>query len=271
MKQSAVFQNSKIFLIPLFIAITSLLLVYISLLNGWFGPAEGVGNNFCEAARDGLVKQPSNTYSNFAFIIFGVFAAWQLYSGKFNNYVNSLTNSHFFSVFFCSIAVLLGPGSMAMHASEASLGGYFDMLSMYLIAALMFSYATQRIFNFSNIQFLLMFLFVLAVCHYFHFAGFEVPIIGFSGSASFAFFVVTAMIVELVNKLKNKPRISFKWAIACSVSFLTAFLIWTVGWSDHPWCNPDSLLQAHAIWHILCGLAIYFLFRYYVSEDRQIQ
>lgn len=267
MKQSAVFQNSKVFFIPLFIAITSLLLVFISLVYGWFGEWTGTGNNFCEAARDCLVKQPSNSYSNLSFVFFGLLAAWQFYKGKFNGNSNSLTNSAVVSIFFCSVAVLLGPGSMAMHASEAELGGYFDMLSMYLMASLMFSYAAKRFFRLGTLSYFLTFFIVLAICHYFHFKSIELPVIGFSGSASFAFFVVTAMFIELFNKLIYKPESSFKWAIACSITFIIAFIIWNIGWTDHPWCDPHSLIQAHAVWHILCGLAVYFLLRFYASEN----
>jgi hypothetical protein len=263
-------RHIKFFLIPLFFAVSALILVFVSLVFGWFGPAEGVGGNFCEAARDALVKQPSNTYSNFAFIIFGLLAAWQLYKGKFNQYVNSLTRTQFFPIFFCTVAVLLGPGSMAMHASEAKWGGYFDMLSMYMTAALMFSYASQRTFKLSNVQFFIAFVIVLAVCHYFNFSGYEFPIVGFAGNFIFGFFIVSAMGIEVVNKIKNKPSISFKWAILCSLTFIAAFLIWTTGRNDHPWCDPHSLIQAHAVWHILNGLAIYFLFRFYVSESKEV-
>lgn len=271
MIKDPVSNNLKVILIPVFVAVSSLLLVFLSLVYGWFGAADGVGADFCEAARDALVKQPSNSYSNFAFVIFGLLAAWQLYVGKFKKNRNALTTSPFFSIFFCCVAILLGPGSMAMHASESHLGGYFDMLSMYLTATLMFSYAVLRFLKLGNIQFFITFLVVLAICHGFHFAAFEVPILGFSGSLIFAIFIVSAMLIELWNKLKNKPVVSFKWAIYTSLTFLLAFAIWTTGWTDHPWCDPHSLLQAHAIWHILDGLAVYFLFRYYVSENNPTQ
>lgn len=271
MNKDVVTNNTKIFLIPVIVAISSLLLVFFSLVYGWFGPADGVGGDFCEAARDALIKQPSNTLSNFSFVFFGLLAAWQLYKGRFSQNDNSLTRSQFMPLFFCSLAVLLGPGSMAMHASESHLGGYFDMLSMYLVCSLMFSYAVQRAFKMNSLYFILAFAFSLAVCHYFHFKSFAVPIVGFSGSFAFGIFIVTGMLTELYNKLVNKPSISFKWAIYCSLAFIVAFIIWQFGRNDHPWCDPHSLIQAHAIWHILNGVAVYFLFRLYVSEDRQPQ
>jgi hypothetical protein len=45
---------------------------------------------------------------------------------------------------------------------------------------------------------------------------------------------------------------------------LTAFAIWN---GTKEWlCDPHSLIQGHAIWHILGAAAAYFLFRYYASE-----
>jgi hypothetical protein len=208
-----------LFLIPLGLAIVSLLLVHISLLLGWFGPEEGIGGHYCEAARTGLVKQPSNTYSNLVFMFFGLLSAWHLYKGTFGQNSNSLTRTLFMPLFFCSIVVLMGPASMAMHASESHLGQYFDLLAMYMISSLMFSEAINRIFKLSSLQFFMVFAITLAICHYFHFNEFSIPFIGDSASAAFGFFVVTSMLMELYHKLKNNPSISFRFAIYCSLTF----------------------------------------------------
>jgi hypothetical protein len=260
-----------IFIIPLIIAIVSLIMVHLSLILGWFGPDEGIGGQYCEAARRGLVKQPSNTYSNLVYMFFGLLFAWNLYKGKYVQNSNSLTRTVSMPLFFCSMVVLMGPASMAMHASESHLGQYFDLLAMYMICSLMFSNATNRLFKLNNFKFFSIFVIVLAICHYFHFWQFIIPVIGDSASVAFGFFVSTAMFMELYNKLKNSPTISFKFAVFCSLTFLLAAFIRTIGKDEHPWCNPDSLIQAHAIWHILTGVAVYFLFRYYVSENTDVQ
>ncbi|GIV33086.1 MAG: hypothetical protein KatS3mg031_0621 [Chitinophagales bacterium] len=65
-------QRKPIFFTALFTAIVSLLLFFVALWNGWFGPSSGVGAVFCEASRDGLVKQPANTWSNLAFVVAGL-------------------------------------------------------------------------------------------------------------------------------------------------------------------------------------------------------
>ena len=32
------------------------------------------------------------------------------------------------------------------------------------------------------------------------------------------------------------------------------------------WCDPHSLLQGHAVWHLLDALSAYLLFRLWASE-----
>lgn len=49
-------------------------------------------------------------------------------------------------------------------------------------------------------------------------------------------------------------------------SFLLAYAIWLTGTADHPWCDPDSLYQAHAVWHILGALATWGFFKYFRTE-----
>jgi hypothetical protein len=38
-------------------------------------------------------------------------------------------------------------------------------------------------------------------------------------------------------------------------SFFIAYAIWQAGTATSALCSPDSPIQAHAIWHLLCGLA----------------
>ena len=47
-------------------------------------------------------------------------------------------------------------------------------------------------------------------------------------------------------------------------TILTAFAIWNAA---KAWlCDPRSLIQGHAIWHVLCAVSAYYLYRYYASE-----
>ncbi len=49
-------------------------------------------------------------------------------------------------------------------------------------------------------------------------------------------------------------------------SFLIAYAIWQTGTADHQWCDPDSLVQPHAIWHLLCAVATWAFFSFFRTE-----
>ena len=54
-------------------------------------------------------------------------------------------------------------------------------------------------------------------------------------------------------------------------SFFSAYAIWLTGTADHPRCRPDSLVQAHAIWHILCAVATFGFFMFLRTERAHVQ
>lgn len=49
-------------------------------------------------------------------------------------------------------------------------------------------------------------------------------------------------------------------------SFLVAYSIWLTGTNEHEWCRPDSLVQAHAVWHLLTAFATWSFFRFLRTE-----
>jgi hypothetical protein len=57
-------------------------------------------------------------------------------------------------------------------------------------------------------------------------------------------------------------RTYLPWFAFGIVSYLSAFAIWQTGKIGHPLCDPDALLQAHGIWHLLSAVATvcFFLF-----------
>ena len=56
------------------------------------------------------------------------------------------------------------------------------------------------------------------------------------------------------------------WFWVGIAAFMSAYAIWQTGTADHPWCDPDSIVQAHAVWHILSAVATWSFFRFLRSE-----
>lgn len=56
------------------------------------------------------------------------------------------------------------------------------------------------------------------------------------------------------------------WFWAGIASFMLAYAIWLTGTDEHSWCRPDSLIQAHAIWHLLTAVATWCFFKFLRTE-----
>ena len=69
---------------------------------------------------------------------------------------------------------------------------------------------------------------------------------------------------------KPEGKRSTIWFILGMISYFLAFAIWTTGVPDHQNCSPDSIIQAHGIWHLLTALATFLFFIHYRSEQKLI-
>ena len=56
------------------------------------------------------------------------------------------------------------------------------------------------------------------------------------------------------------------WFALGMASYMLAFAIWQTGKPAHPWCDPDSLVQAHGIWHLLSAAATVCFFVFLRTE-----
>jgi hypothetical protein len=222
---------------------------------------------FCEYVTSGFLREPANTVSNLGFVIAGLVPAWRLWLETFRKNDNPLTRNIFVAVLFCSLPILLAFGSAAMHATETELGGDLDLLSMYLIAGFALAYAVRNYLGWGWGGFALVFAAAVLFCEI---AGLDhrvLPVIDYAGDAAFAFLIVLIVVFETLNSLRPGAKRDNIWGVYALISFLVAFAVWNFGKNDCPFCRPDSWLQPHALWHLLFALAIYFLFRLYVSEN----
>ena len=56
------------------------------------------------------------------------------------------------------------------------------------------------------------------------------------------------------------------WFWAGLGSFVVANAVWNVSHTGGPWCSPHSLLQGHALWHLLSALAVWCFYLYFLAE-----
>lgn len=242
------------------VAAVSCGLLTVAIVLGWLGPDVGRGANFCEAARDGLLKQPANTLSNLGFVVAGLAIAAlaeRLPTGGGGVLTRPVATA------YAVVVTLLGPASAAMHATQSAWGGHLDMLSMYLVSSFAAAWALARLVRRPGLLWVLLPVFVIG-CELVGLVSSEVPVVHFAGNLAFAVLLLVALAGELVLSRRPDVDLPLGWGIAAVVAMLVAFVIWVA--SQHGLCDPHSLLQGHAVWHLLNALAAYGLARHWAGE-----
>ena len=56
------------------------------------------------------------------------------------------------------------------------------------------------------------------------------------------------------------------WFSVGMICYLLAFAIWLQGYPNTAFCNPDSLIQPHAIWHLMTAFSTWCFFKFLRTE-----
>lgn len=236
--------------------------------RGWPGEMGVTAYMFCERFRDGVVQQPSNSFSNVGFILAGLWVGWramldrraQIASGR--PAPNRMRASNLAPTLYASIGVLLGPGSMAMHASSTYWGGRLDVMSMFVWASFAIVYGWARLRDATAGAFLGAYL-ALAI----FLCGLVVGVPAMDINIVFGVLVVGFGVIEFViHRERRDADADVRWLVAAGGLFLLAFAIWIPSRTGGPLCDPDSLVQGHAAWHLLDAAAVACIFQFYRTE-----
>jgi hypothetical protein len=223
-----------------------------------FQPATCLATHcFCETPRTGsLVLQPANSWSSLGFVIVG---AWIMLGSRDQRPDTAFTGWP--ARWFGFAAVLIGVGSFLLHATLTLWGQFYDVLGMYLLSGFIFAYAVQRWRGLSNWAALALY---LATCAILITCLWLMPE---TRRWLFAIVLAIAIGVELILARPRRSDVRVAWFHYGLVANAAAFGIWILD-NTRTLCAPDSLIQGHAIWHLLGAVAVYFNYQYYRSERR---
>ena len=74
--------------------------------------------------------------------------------------------------------------------------------------------------------------------------------------------VVLFWLPALISSHSPKGSRRYPWFIFGVYNFFVAYLGWLQGYPDTTYCRPDSLIQPHAIWHLMTAFATWCFFRF---------
>lgn len=226
---------------------------------------------FCECATlKSLIREPINTWSNLPFLFFAVvFLLTGIRDIRNYSRVNMMSYLPIYSFLFALGGFYLFISSTFFHMSLTKIGEQLDMSGVFFVVSLPFIYNLHKAYNirrFSNPVrttkktlkiFLTTFLVLITVLTIFKWelqTLVVVPIL---------ILLTAAGIVHMI--LKHPGNSDVRLLIISAVLLLiggTFFLL-----DNHSsLCRENSFFQCHAIWHICCSSAWYFLYLYLRSE-----
>ncbi len=212
---------------------------------------------FCEMPRSGaLLLQPANSWSSFGFVFVGAWIMLGAGSGR-NSALTGLP-----ALWFGFTAIVIGVGSVMLHATLTLWGQFADVLGMYLLGAFTLSWAVMRWRGLSPRTAVIMYLIV---------AGGLIAALGVWPETRrwlFAVLLAGAVAVEWWLARPNRPGVQSRLLLFGLAANLLAFAIWILDQTGTV-CDPDSLGQGHAAWHLLGAVAVACSYAYYRSETER--
>lgn len=234
--------------------------------DGWSGRADDClveGQCFCERDRGGRVRQPANTASNLGFVAAGLAIAASLgrerRRGALPRPGNPMTETRFYPGFYAMLVAMLGPGSMALHASLLWWGSVLDLVSMNAFISFLVLYAWKRWRGLSIHGFLLAY------------TALNLLLLGIKlgvgrGSEAFGVLAAATLWIELRIRRSGHLQADARWLTAGALVFVAGFGVWLASHNDGWLCAPDSWWQGHGLWHLTGAIAAFCFYQYARSE-----
>jgi hypothetical protein len=233
--------------------------------------AGGNAFTFCEANHmNEAIRQPSNTWSNLAYLLVALFAftvgVHDYKNKEHGNSTNFLVRYPFFSIMYGLSCLYLFIGSFMYHASLTAFYQKLDQTGLYSVIAMILVLNVYKIFPYINhrgewrdSQGLAKALIVILNILFFNWLW----------KFSINVFVPLLIVIIFITSLYYIVRIS-KTHYFSNYLYAAFFLLFAAGsiWvldRQGVVCNPDSIFQGHALWHILTAVSIFFIYLYYRS------
>jgi dihydroceramidase len=215
---------------------------------------------FCEMPRTGtLLLQPANTWSSFGYVLIGCLMLVQPYERDSRSALSPLS-ARTLGV----TSIVVGIGSGLLHGTLTLWGQFFDVLGMYLVGSFLLISAMARWRRIPDGASVALY---VVLCAALVTALFLLPEVR---RWLFAVLLILAVVIELAFARRSRPSARVALYLGGLIATAIAFGIWILD-QEGVLCAPTSLIQGHAVWHLLGAASLWLTFSYYRSERRQRQ
>ena len=235
---------------------------------GWPGEFVGAGAMFCETFRESWIKQPANTWSNLGFVVAGLGMVSYASIGRRKSWFtdNRFTTSNSLLLLYALLVIFIGPGSMALHGTGHAWGHTIDVLAMFTFIMFPIAWSASHLIGDKERPFWTIYLSLTVPLTLAHVFG----VLPFSGIVLYAVLIPITVALEVARYFWRPTGLRSVVLTVCALSsFVLAFVAWRLSLTGAPLCAPESLIQGHALWHLLCAVATFYLFMAYLNEKTE--
>ncbi len=203
-----------------------------------------IGESDCENIGAGFLAQPVNAISSLAFVLFGIIVVVSAVSQPRNERVNRFIVG--------TLMIATGGGSVLFHGPQGPASHFLHDATILLTMA---AIATMNIAGLLHWTEKRVWLILGAT-------GVGVTAVLLVWPASSNVVAAMALIVLIVQDvaLHRSGSIRTRWWVAAIVAMAVALLFFVAGRTGGPFCDSASLVQGHALWHILAATALWAYF-----------
>lgn len=213
--------------------------------SGWAPP----NVDWCEAELCGAVVNPAGTWSNLAYVVFGV---WMIIAAR--------RTSHPALKLFGPASLFVGATSFAYHASYTAFFQFFDFVGMFVFCMTIIAANSVRLGWTRPAQaFTPAFVGVLALSA-------ALPLVSETAVPIQAMVVVLILFIlaqEAVSVRRSGgggQRVSLRW-FAWALALIVLAALFSASDVTRAACDPhDHVYQGHAVWHVLSAASLAAMF-----------
>lgn len=222
---------------------------------------------YCELDQtSSFFRQTMNTYSNLMYFFLGlivVLISFYDYKNRQEKDTNLIQQFPLLSFFFGCCLIYLCFGSSFFHASLTWKGQRIDMNATYSICIALIAVSYYRLFFKKAHAGLFQILFIGAL-FLFVFLFLKLHLI-ISSHILLPLLILLVIIATIINYAGNKKSFNLYLSILSLLLMIGAFILRTLDVKKIG-CDPTSVFQGHALWHLFTGMGAFLLYWFYRTE-----
>jgi hypothetical protein len=204
-----------------------------------------VGGSDCEHIGGGLLAQPANTLSTLAYVLAGTLLVSQALARR--------SQAQVVCTVYALTVVGVGIGSAAFHGPMPAWDRFAHDLSIAAVLAFVIGEAVSLARGATASRGLAVFGALTAVC------AAVLAVWPDAADGLDAVLVAGAVATEVAAARSPAARATVDariWILGAGVLAIGAILN-ALGRTGGPWCDPDSVVQLHAVWHFITAFVLW--------------